>query len=49
MISHHGGAEEVVDYKAAPFAEQLAAADKFDVVFDFEGWAERRIFLTQRY
>ena len=34
------GADEVVDYKAAPFAEQLATADKFDVVFDFVGGAE---------
>jgi NADPH:quinone reductase-like Zn-dependent oxidoreductase len=26
-----------VDYTSGPFAEQLAGADKFDVVFDFVG------------
>jgi len=34
------GATEVVDYKIAPFGEQLASADKFDVVFDFLGGME---------
>ena len=34
------GADEVVDYTVAPFAEQLAGADKFDVVFDFVGGAK---------
>jgi len=31
------GADEVVDYTKAPFGEQLAGADKFDVVFDYIG------------
>ena len=31
------GAAEVVDYTQGDFAEQLAEADKFDVVFDFVG------------
>ena len=34
------GADEVVDRTAAPFGEQLAGADKFDVVFDFVGGTE---------
>jgi NADPH:quinone reductase-like Zn-dependent oxidoreductase len=31
------GANEVIDYNIAPFQQQLAAAEKFDVVFDFVG------------
>ena len=31
------GAHEVIDYTSSPFGEQLAAAEKFDVVFDFVG------------
>jgi len=31
------GAAEVVDYTVKPFGQQLAAADKFAVVFDFVG------------
>ena len=34
------GADEVIDYTAKPFGEQLAAADKFAVVFDFVGGIE---------
>lgn len=34
------GADEVVDYKIAPFHEQLADAEVFDVVFDFVGGSE---------
>jgi|EP01046_Picozoa_sp_COSAG06_P002184 NADPH:quinone reductase-like Zn-dependent oxidoreductase len=34
------GAGEVVDYTSAPFAEQLAGAEKFDVVFDFVGGSD---------
>lgn len=34
------GADEVVDYTSAPFGEQLADADKFDIVFDFVGGGE---------
>ena len=34
------GADEVVDYKVAPFGDQLAGGDKFDVVFDFLGGRE---------
>jgi alcohol dehydrogenase len=32
--------KQVVDYTKAPFEQQLAAADKFDVVFDFVGGSE---------
>lgn len=31
------GATEVIDYNQQPFGEQLAEAEKFDVVFDFVG------------
>ena len=34
------GADEVVDYKRGPFEDQLAEADKFDVVFDFVGGSQ---------
>ena len=34
------GAHEVIDYTTKPFGEQLAAADKFAVVFDFVGGIE---------
>ena len=34
------GAHEVVDYAVAPFATQLAAAEQFDVAFDFVGGKE---------
>jgi alcohol dehydrogenase len=34
------GAELVVDYTLAPFEEQLAGTDRFDVVFDFVGGSE---------
>jgi NADPH:quinone reductase-like Zn-dependent oxidoreductase len=34
------GADEVVDYTKEPFGEQLAAAEKFAVVFDFVGGKE---------
>jgi len=34
------GANEVIDYTKKPFDEQLAAAEKFDVVFDFVGGKE---------
>ena len=36
------GAGEVVDYTSAPFAEQLADAEKFDVVFEtvVTDWSE---------
>lgn len=34
------GADEVIDYIVTPFGEQLAAADKFDVAFDFVGGIE---------
>lgn len=34
------GADEVVDYTARPFREQLASAEKFAVVFDFVGGTE---------
>ena len=34
------GAHEVIDYTTRPFGEQLASADKFEVVFDFVGGTE---------
>ena len=34
------GAHEVIDYTSKPFGEQLAAAEKFAVVFDFVGGKE---------
>lgn len=34
------GAHEVIDYTTGTFGEQLAGADKFDVVFDFVGGTE---------
>ena len=36
------GADETVDYTTAPFEEQLATAEPFDVVFDFVGGSERQ-------